>query len=225
MPHASRPVIGLLLALAAAACGDDGTAGGGGGGGEAAGGGPSTGAGAGAQVEELFPDADPLPGHDTCVVTITTDIPLGSASHVELCSDVSYPTNPPSGGDHWPRWAAYGTYDQPVAHELLVHDLEHGAVALLHDCEGCASVTEAFTQVTEAHGADPKCLQNGSVARFVIAPDPSLDHPIALAAWGATYVATCVDVPSLTTFVEEHYAKGPEDTCAVGVAPAEVGCD
>lgn len=228
MAQVSRVVIGLLLALAVAACGDDGDAGAGGTGGGGGGGGSSTASstGAGGDVEELRPDAEPLPGHDACIVTVTTGIPLAAAKHVELCSDVSYATNPPSGGDHWPRWAAFGTYEEPVAHELLVHDLEHGAIALLHDCDGCEDVVvDAFTEATQAYGADPKCLQSGSVARFVIAPDPSLDHPVALAAWGATYVATCIDPPSLAAFIEDHYAKAPEDTCAAGVVPDEVGCE
>jgi hypothetical protein len=224
----------LAIALAGAACGDDASPGGGGagGGGDATTtgqAGSATGAGAASSgvTEQIFPDADPLPGHDACEVTITRDIPVASASHVELCADVDYATNPPSGGDHWPRWAAFRAYDAPVPRPLLVHSLEHGAVALLHDCDGCTDeVVAAFDEVTTAYGADPRCIATGSaVARFVIAPDPALDHPVALAAWGATYVATCIDRPSLTAFVEEHYARGPEDTCAAGVDPSDVDCD
>lgn len=221
--------------LLVAACGDDvveaGAGGAGGAGsGAAAQGGASTGEGAGpvgGVVDELHPDRAPLPGHDTCVVTITTDIPIGSASHVEICSDVDYPTNPPSGGEHWPKWVAFGSYDAPVPRPLLVHALEHGAIALLHDCDGCTDeVVAAFGDVTTAHGADAACIGGGvSVARFVVAPDPELDHPIALAAWGATYVATCIDPDSMEAFVAEHYAKAPEDTCAAGIDPADAGCD
>jgi hypothetical protein len=175
-------------------------------------------------VEELFPDAEPLAGESTCQVTITTGIPT-TASHTELCETITYSTNPPSSGDHWPRWAAFGIYDDPVPREMLVHDLEHGAVALLHDCDGCTEeVVDALLEVTVDFGADEKCLggSSGAVARFIVAPDPDIDHPIALAAWGATYVATCIDPPSLQAFVDEHYATGPEDTCAGGVDPASV---
>jgi hypothetical protein len=229
MPSPSRVspsllLIPLVIPLSAASlvgCGDDdpiGGAGGAGGGGTAT---SSTGAGT---VTELRPSASPLPGHDACVVTITTDIPV-AGSHVELCTEITYPTNPPSGGPHWPRWAAFATYDAPLRREVLVHDLEHGAIAMLHDCDGCSDqVLAAFQEVTLAHGADEKCIGGGSIARFVVAPDPALDHPVALAAWGATYVATCIDVPSLKDFVAAHYAGAPEDTCADGVDPATLTC-
>lgn len=210
----------LLSAIALAACGDDDATGTGG-----AGGGASSTASSGAgMVTELRPSASPLPGHDECVVTVTTEIPV-SGSHVELCTDVVYATNPPSGGEHWPRWAAFGTYDTPLRREVLVHDLEHGAIAMLHDCDGCSEqVLAAFQEVTLAHGADEKCIGGGSIARFVVAPDPALDHPVALAAWGANYVATCIDVPSMKEFVAAHYARSPEDTCAEGVDPATITC-
>ncbi|HVK68345.1 MAG TPA: hypothetical protein VM694_27990, partial [Polyangium sp.] len=51
-----------------------------------------------AQTEVLTPDAPPLPGETACRVVKTTNIPVASASHVALCTDVSYETNPPSGG-------------------------------------------------------------------------------------------------------------------------------
>ena len=40
--------------------------------------------------------------------------------------------------------------------------------------------------------------------------------PLAAAAWGATYQASCVDRPSLEAFVRDHYAKGPENLCVSG---------
>jgi len=204
-------------------CGDDAAADGAGGAGTTA---STASTGAGAVVETFSPDAPPLPGQDTCVVTVTTDIPIPSAEHLEPCTEVSYPTNPPSGGDHWRVWAAFATYEDPVPRGMLVHALEHGAIALLHDAGASRDeVLTAFGEATNAHGADNACLAHGTVARFIVAPDPELDTPVALAAWGATYVATCIDMPSLTAFVAEHYAQAPEDTCFPGVLPSSIDCD
>jgi hypothetical protein len=226
-----RPAAALVaLGLAGPACGDStgeeaSTAASGGSGSG------TTATGSGGQapigdVEVLTPSAAPLPGQAACEVRITTNIPIVDAKHLDVCTDVIYPTNPPAGGDHWPAWASFATYEEPVPEEMLVHDLEHGAIAMLHDCDGCADqVLAAFDDAKIAHGADPKCLSSGTVARFIVAPRPELDHPVALAAWGATYTATCIDPPSLEAFVEAHYAGGPEDTCFPGKDPDEIACD
>lgn len=203
-------VTATLPALAAS-CSD-------GGGGE--GGGPITG-GKGGTVTVTHPGAPPLAGQSACTVTEDVDIPETSANHDAICTSITYATNPPSGGDHWPIWAKYQKYDKPLPHEMLVHDMEHGAIVLLYRCaEDCPDVVEALTQVFGSI-ADPLCLTlpGGPPARMVLAPDPDLPAPIAAAAWGATYTATCIDVPSLQKFANDHYGKGTEDLCADGVDP------
>jgi hypothetical protein len=186
--------------------GDAGTGGGGG-------------ADAGATTTVLHPDAPPLPGQSSCDVTITTNIPVTKAIHVTPCTHVDYATNPPSGGDHWGVWAAFGSYDVPVPREMYVHDMEHGALILLHACDGaCPDVVAALAQARDAVAGDPLCLQipDGPTERVITTPDPLLDAPIAMAAWGATYTATCIDVPSLRAFAKAHYGHGTETLCAQG---------
>lgn len=224
---------GVLLAnfilVASAGCGDDELDGTGGASGtsDAASGSTAAGAGDPGGVLEVFhPDLPPVAGQTACTIEVRTGIPIASpAQHLDLCTPITYPTNPPAGGNHWPRWAAFATYDAPVRHEMLVHDLEHGAILMLHDCAECGtSITDVFSKVQIDHGIDQKCIPSGGTARFIIAPDPDLDFPIAMAAWGATYNATCIDEASIAAFVEAHYAKGTEDICAPGIDPTTVGC-
>lgn len=173
----------------------------------------------GPHVTVLTPDAEPLPGQSLCEVTITTDIPLEKAVHVDVCTDLDYPTNPPAGGPHWGVWAAFTTYEVPVPREMYVHDMEHGGVVLLHRCDGpCPEVLELLADARDAVAGDPICLQvpGGPTERVLVTPDPELDVPIAAAAWGATYKATCLDPDSLRAFVKEHYGHGTETTCAQG---------
>ncbi len=197
---------------------DDAASGGGGAGtGGAGGGGPV--------VTELFPAAMPLPGETECKVTITRNLPLEGATHQEVCTDVDYDTNPPSSGDHWGVWAEFRTYTAPVPREMLVHNLEHGAVVMAYKCvAGCPDVTQAFEDAASTFGVDPLCASHPNGAersRIIITPDPLLAEPIGLSAWRATYVATCIDPPSLLDFIEESYAKGPENICAEGKDPAD----
>jgi hypothetical protein len=160
-----------------------------------------------------------LPGESECVVTVTTGL-AKAGKHLPVCTPISYETDPPNSGDHWPVWAAFKKYDAPVPHEMLVHDMEHGAVILLHNCAGaCATdVKKAFNTVYDAQH-DVLCIATGAgvEARMVMAPDTTTETPIALAAWGATYTATCIDPPSLADFVKQHYGHGPETLCANGV--------
>jgi hypothetical protein len=165
------------------------------------------------------PSDAPLPGETACTVVETTDIPEPDHTHLAPCTPISYPTNPPSGGNHWPIWASFKKYDQPVPREMYVHDLEHGAIVLAYRCAApCPEVVAALSSVFDGL-ADPLCLQvpGGPAARVVLTPDPELATPIAAAAWGATYAATCIDLPSLRAFANAHYGQGREQLCADGV--------
>lgn len=208
-----------------AACSDDaGTGGSGTGPGGTGGGGGDGGAGdAPPVVTELFPAAPPLPGETECKVTITTNLPVQGASHHPVCTELSYATNPPSSGDHWSMWAEFRTYATPVPREMYVHNLEHGGIVMAYKCDGlCLDIAQAYENAADAHGVDPLCAASSTGAersRIIITPDPELGEPIGLAAWRATYVATCIDPPSILEFVDAHYAKGPENTCSEGKDP------
>ena len=132
---------------------------------------------------------------------------------------LTYNSNPPSSGPHYPVWANFQEYGVPLDEGYLVHSLEHGAVALLHKCEpaapGCAATIEALRKIRDSIPTDPKCDPTIRV-RVLIAPFPKLETPVAAAAWGFTYKADCVDVPTLTQFVNDNYNKSPEDICAAG---------
>jgi len=144
-----------------------------------------------------------------------------SAQHVPEGTDITYDSNPPSSGPHYPIWAAYQTYAKPIARGYYVHDMEHGAVVFLYKCDaadGCPDVVRALRDASNTIDTDPLCVSDGEGVRVrtVITPDPLLDVPVAAAAWGYTYRATCVDPPSLAGFAKAHYAQAPENMCANG---------
>ena len=53
--------------------------------------------------------------------------------------------------------------------------------------------------------------------RFVLTPDPLIDHPVAACAWGWTYNADCLDLPTLEEFAKAHYGQAPENFCTNGI--------
>lgn len=174
---------------------------------------PPTDSGVRPDVQTIFhPDA-------SCLVTITAP-ETPAAAHVDEGTPITYPSNPSSGGAHYPRWATYGPHSNPIPAPYWVHNLEHGAVVLLHKCDPdagtpCNNGQMFLTQASAALPDDPSCTAAIRV-RTVIAPEPNLPTPFAASAWGWTYTAACSDMPTLVEFAKAHYAKGPEDTCAEG---------
>lgn len=158
----------------------------------------------------LLVDAGP------CHTTITA-YPTVASPHVPVCSPVTYGTNPPTSGPHYPVWAAYQTYASAVPRGFYVHDLEHGGVVILHNCPGgCASDLATLAQFLNARPADPLCVPPVK-SRIVVTPDPASPTPFAATAWGYTLTAECLDVAALGAFIDAHYAHAPENECANGV--------
>ena len=158
----------------------------------------------------------PLRPAASCEVIIDTPEVLASP-HVPEGTAITYSSSPPTSGPHYPQWATFKDFTAPFEDGYLVHSLEHGAIALLYKCDGptCATTLEALRKIRDSLPADPLCDPALRV-RVLIAPYPKMDVPVAAVAWGWTYKAQCVDVPTLTQFVKDHYAQGTENLCAAG---------
>lgn len=153
-----------------------------------------------------------------CTVTVEKWA-TGVGTHVLVGTALTWPSNPPSSGPHFPVWAAFEEFSSAVPRGHYVHDLEHGAVVFLYDCSklnDCAAAVDVLRQASDALPRDPSCASPVRV-RTVISPDPLLDDPIAAVAWGFVYRAQCADLASLKDFAATHYARAPEDVCANGV--------
>ena len=146
-------------------------------------------------------------------------IPIVESPHVPEGTLVTYGSNPPSSGPHYDQWANFQEFTHPVDDRNLVHSLEHGALLLLYRCEAegpdCDALAAALRAVRGAVPTDPLC--DAAIRhRVILAPRAANDVPVAAAAWGYTYRADCVDPASLSSFILDHYAKGPENFCAAG---------
>lgn len=157
------------------------------------------------------------------------EAPLEEGNHSALCAELTPHTNPPTSGEHYPKWAAFGIYDQPIPDGFLLHSLEHGAVALLYNCdliedteESCADFLAELVAFYEAWPDDALC--SDVPHRLIIAPDPKLDTAFAATAWGYHLKGDCFDAPRVTDFIEAHYAKNYEDLCNPGIGPDDTDC-
>ena len=231
-----------LLLLAAAACGDSptpptgvpagGSAGSAGSGGSNLGGsnlggsnlGGSGAAGSGAAGSGAAGAGTGDAGSGACGLSVEASPPT-SAAHVTLCSDVTYETNPPSGGSHYAVWPAFQSYDFALPAGFLVHGLEHGAVVFWYNCpDGCADEVSQAEALLAQLAEDPMCAGTGADRRAIVVPYPSLGSRWGASAWGFALTADCFDPSGFEAFYIEHYGNGPEALCIPGQAYTEDPC-
>jgi Protein of unknown function (DUF3105) len=175
--------------------------------------------------EAAAPICAPTPAPEkpaaSCEVTLESP-PVSGQNHLPEGTKLAYCSNPPSSGDHYPVWANFQEYSAPVEWPYLVHSMEHGAVVLLYKCDppGCPDVVAQLRQVRDNAAADPICDAEPTVPpgtkRIIIAPSTTINTKVAAAAWGKTYQAACVDMPTLEAFVRDNSAKTIENICNAG---------
>lgn len=165
----------------------------------------------------------PLPEAGSACNAIVESHPNEGHLHTPDCTAVTYASNPPSSGTHYPDWAMYKTYSAPVPWGFLVHDLEHGAVVISYNCpEGCVDEVGSAQALIDGLPGDPGC--GGAPMKIVLAPDPGLDVRWAASAWTWTLRAHCFDGEAFASFITAHY-QGPdtEAACGGGIDLSPVG--
>ncbi len=146
------------------------------------------------------------------------------ALHVSECSELTPSTNPPTIGAHYPYWANFGVYEEPLHAGHLLHSLEHSAVALLYNCElieargdSCEELQEELNRFYDEWPSDSLC--SSFPHRLIIAPDPGLGVAFAATAWGHYLESECFDEAAVADFVNAHYGKTYENICNPGIDP------
>lgn len=176
----------------------------------------------GGEIDAVDPVSDEPPPAG-CDVTTSAFANEGQ-THVDSCTKVTYGTNPPSSGTHYPVWAAFKAYDAPIPQGFVVHSLEHGAVAVQYrPADVDAATVAAIRDWATTLPLDPGC---GAARRLIIAPNPSLPTPFAAAAWQHTLTSTCFHGPTFARFFRDRVGRAPEDICSDGndVSTARPDC-
>jgi Protein of unknown function (DUF3105) len=120
-------------------------------------------------------------------------------------------TDPPTSGPHYQVPAIWGSYDQPVNQAQLVHNLEHGGIAIQYGDDVPAETVDQLESFAQDH-------PRGTI----LAPYPTLGDKIALGAWvtesaeepatGTAYLAKCdaFDQDAFEAFFDAYQFQGPE---------------
>ena len=122
----------------------------------------------------------------------------GTPPHV--ATTVSYEMTPPVSGQHDSSTIPCGTYATQPQNELLVHNLEHGVVALLFDPE---SADRADIRQLESIARDAE-------SHVLSAPYAGMRTPIAVTSWGEMMRLDDLDLPAVREYLDTFLNKGPE---------------
>ena len=144
-------------------------------------------------------------------------VPVEAADHVAEGTQITWKSRPPSSGPHFPVWSQkYGVLEEGLAPGYWVHNLEHGAVAILYNCpDGCAADVQ---QLKDLYPNLPKGRNSrGGLPRVIITPYSDMDTKIAAVAWGWLLPLDSVDADKITRFVDARIDRGPE--CVNFVCP------
>jgi hypothetical protein len=140
--------------------------------------------------------------------------PIEGQQHVPDCSKLTFNTNPPSSGNHYSEWGAFGVYESPLPRGNWVHNLEHGSIVFTYRCPGgCSDDLAAAKAMLSDLPADPNC---SAERRVLLIPDPKLNVRWAASAWGFTLKSNCFDEPAMRAFYSDHIGQGPEQVCGPG---------
>ena len=150
--------------------------------------------------------------------TVTAYVPKGEGTHVNsLTAKFPWNTTPPSNGQHYPQWAVWGFYTQPVNPRMVVHNEEHGGVVTWW---GSKVPSSTVAKLLAFYQEQP----DGSFGT----PYPSLGSKIAITAWtgdtshyqqngyyGQGHIAICPNYTAATKKAFEDFRNlyrghGPE---------------
>ncbi len=130
----------------------------------------------------------------------------GDLGRNHVTEKVTYPVEPPVGGDHNQVWMNCDgdVYTKPLHNENAVHSLEHGAVWV------------TYTDKAPKADVDKLAAKVKKTPYSLMSPDDKQKDPIVLSAWGHQRTVTGADDPNVDKFFEK-FVQG-EQTPEPGAA-------
>ena len=169
---------------------------------------------------EDAPDARPALEAAGCTLTAAEALPgTHSIATPDGTSD-EWNTDPPTSGPHYEASAIWGSYDEPVNQAQLIHNLEHGGIAVQYGDDVPAATVDQLERFVVEH-------PRGTL----LAPYPKLGDQVALGAWvtedtskpdeGTGYLAKCpaFDEAAFQAFFDAYQYRGPERFPADALLP------
>ena len=128
------------------------------------------------------------------------EVAISGRNHLPQGTQITYNSNPPTGGPHYSDPAHAGIYEAAPLDGNLVHSLEHGAVILWYNPKLLSK--DQIEQV--------KQVFNQLGGKSIMVPRESMDSPIALTSWGRILKINTIDTKQINAFFDTNNNRGPE---------------
>lgn len=149
--------------------------------------------------------------------TVNASVPGGQTHVNSLTAKLPWNTDPPSNGQHYPLWAVWGFYTDPINPRQVVHNEEHGGVIYWWGPDVPASTVNRLRQL----------YQQEATGTFGT-PYKNLGSKVAITAWtgnpskytkngyfGQGHIGVCPSYDdnvekAFVAFRDAYRGKGPE---------------
>jgi len=128
------------------------------------------------------------------------EVKIEGGNHLPEGTQITYNSNPPAGGSHYPTTAHAGVYDKAPADGNLVHSLEHGAVILWYNPKLLSQ--EQISRL--------KNIFNQTSGKAIMTPRDSMDFLVALSSWGRVLKLKDIDEKQIKDFFDTNRDRAPE---------------
>ncbi len=138
---------------------------------------------------------------------------MPTANHITDPSQVvNYSTVPGTSGDHWVTPSECGIYDEPLADDRVVHNMEHGHVIISYNLPN----PDDASQMRKLAEGLPQLERWG-----IVRPYSRIDEgTVAMTAWGVIDQVQGVDEERIKLFYETYIRnRFSDETAAVGPIP------
>lgn len=128
-------------------------------------------------------------------------LPDQGAPHVSLGTPFDYNSNPPTSGPHFANPAEWGVYQEGIADQILIHNLEHGGIWIAYSPRIDAGLVAKLEAFHHEFGR-----------KIIVAPRQANDADIALAAWNHLdkFSASEYSEERVRAFIKAYRNRGPE---------------
>jgi hypothetical protein len=132
------------------------------------------------------------------------EFPDEGRQHIAEGTPITYNTDPPTSGPHYPIPQEGGFYTREILPGYLVHTMEHGGIIIYYD-----PLTVTGNQQNEIN----TILQphRGNFATVAAVPRDDPDHTIILTAWRHWQRLKTYDANKITDFIDLFLGHGPEN--------------
>ncbi|MBI4122797.1 MAG: DUF3105 domain-containing protein [Parcubacteria group bacterium] len=137
------------------------------------------------------------------VPDLSRAMPDEGSIHVPEGTDVTYQSNPPTSGNHWPIPLFPKLYDVEKPDEAIIHSLEHGRVWISYKPSIPEETKQGLTKLLRGRSG------------VILTPRLANDTDIAMAAWGRLdtfnlFADGELSRDRILNFVNRYLNKGPE---------------